>query len=186
MESKLPASPGFPVPKAEKPNLRRANLERANLKRASLKRPSLKRPSLLLFMALLVGVATAPARADMSPMGEWFTEDRGGVIRIEPCADALCGYIVGLTPPMDARPQVDVHGRPQCHLLLLASLRPREDGRWHGTVTNPEDGRTYKAEVWVPNDGMLRLHGYIGLPIFGETQRWPAFHGTLRADCRFR
>ena len=77
----------------------------------------------------------------------------------------------------------DVHGHPQCQLELLGALREQPDQRWHGTVTNPEDGRTYKAEIWVPEDGILRLRGYLGIPLFGSTQKWPPFHGRVTADC---
>lgn len=119
------------------------------------------------------------------PTGLWLTEDRGGVVRVEPCGAALCGVIVGLSDFPPSGVKLDVHGRSQCHLTLLAGLRPQEDGRWHGTVTNPEDGRTYSAEVWVPADGTLRLRGYVGLPLFGSTQLWPPYAGKLRDDCRF-
>jgi len=132
-------------------------------------------------MALLA----MPAAAAPAPVGDWLTEDRGGVIRIGPCGAALCGEIVGLSdwPAHDVKR--DVHGAPQCHLTLLADLRLQSDARWHGTVTDPEDGRSYSAEVWVPADGTLRLRGYIGLPLLGSTQLWPPFHGRVKPDCHF-
>jgi uncharacterized protein (DUF2147 family) len=119
------------------------------------------------------------------PTGLWLTEDRGGIVRVEPCGGALCGVIVGLSDFPPSGVKLDVHGRSQCHLTLLAGLRLQDDGRWHGTVTNPEDGRTYSAEVWVPADGILRLRGYVGLPLFGSTQLWPPYTGRLRDDCHF-
>jgi uncharacterized protein (DUF2147 family) len=132
---------------------------------------------------LFAGAARAvPAT---SPQGYWLTEDRGGIVQIHPCGDALCGTIVGLTDWPAHGTKVDVHGNPQCHLTLLAGLREEDDGRWHGTITNPEDGRTYSAEVWVPADGLMRLRGYIGLPLFGSTQLWPPYHGATRQDCHF-
>jgi hypothetical protein len=30
----------------------------------------------------------------------------------------------------------------------------------------------------------LYLHGYIGLPIFGQTQTWTRYSGRTLADCR--
>lgn len=130
---------------------------------------------------LPVQAVAAPA----SPLGRWLTEDRGGVIEIRPCGATLCGYITGLSEwPANGDVKRDWQGRPQCHSTLLAGLRLESDGRWHGTVTNPEDGRTYSAEVWVP-DGTLRLRGYIGLPLLGSTQLWPPFHGSVKPDCHF-
>jgi uncharacterized protein (DUF2147 family) len=143
-----------------------------------------KRTSLLLLFVLAIPQAQAtPAKP---PTGLWFTEDHGGVVQISTCGEKLCGTIVGLTPnPQGVMPR-DVHGDPQCHLPLLRDLRLHEDdGRWHGTVTNPEDGKVYDAEVWVPSDGKMRLRGYVGVPLLGSTQTWPPFNGKLQADCRF-
>jgi uncharacterized protein (DUF2147 family) len=143
------------------------------------------RPAALLLAAALSWTGGAMA-APAPPTGEWYTPDRTGVVRVGPCGDALCGVIVGLTDwPKDGSVLRDVHGTPQCHLLLLKDLRLHDDGRWHGSVTNPEDGRTYDAEVWLGPDGAMRLRGYIGLEIFGSTQRWPAFHGSIANDCHF-
>ncbi len=131
---------------------------------------------------LLAHVAAAQPRA---PVGYWFTEDRKGIIRIQPCGAMLCGTIVGLLEWPAKGPPLDYRGRSQCGFQLLAGLRQGEDGRWHGTVTNPRDGKTYDAEVWVPRDGVLRLHGYIGLPILGSTERFPPSPGGAQPDCHF-
>jgi len=119
------------------------------------------------------------------PTGFWSTPDHGGVVQIRPCGTDLCGVIVGVTAsPSGAMPR-DVRGVPQCHLTLLNDLRLQDDGRWHGTVRNPEDGRVYDAEVWLPEDGHMRLLGYVGLPLLGVTQSWQRFSGTVQADCHF-
>lgn len=124
--------------------------------------------------------------APSSPEGTWLTEDGGGVVRIAPCGDFLCGHIVGLSdwPKNDVKR--DVNGTPQCHMVLLDKLKLQDDSRWHGTVRNPEDGRVYSAEVWLGQDGAMRLRGYVGLPLFGSTQRWPAYNGAIRPDCHFK
>ena len=142
------------------------------------------RASAVLIAAACLLANTPGHAAPPSPVGLWLTEDRGGVISVQPCGAALCGIIVGLSdwPAHDIKR--DWRGLPQCHEVLLAGLRLQDDGRWHGTVTDPEDGKTYSAEVWVP-DGTLRLRGYIGLPILGSTQRWPPYTGAVRQDCHF-
>jgi uncharacterized protein (DUF2147 family) len=136
-------------------------------------------------LAAILASYGAPG-APVPPTGEWYTPDHTGVIRIGPCGSALCGVIVGLSDwPKDGSVLHDVHGTPQCHLVLLADLRLHDDGRWHGSVTNPEDGRTYDAEVWLGPDRAMRLRGYVGLEIFGSTQRWAPFHGSIANDCHF-
>jgi uncharacterized protein (DUF2147 family) len=98
----------------------------------------------------------------------------------------LCGVIVGTSEyPANGDALRDVHGRPQCHLSIINGLRTGKDDRLHGTVTNPEDGRTYDAQVWTASDGALRLRGYIGLPLLGSTQIWPHFGGRVSNKCQF-
>jgi uncharacterized protein (DUF2147 family) len=146
--------------------------------------------SAALIIALLApagAIAEPPAAAppDTALLGEWMTEDHRGVVRIEPCDDAYCGRVVGISdfPPGGLR---DIHGARQCQLVILHDLRRTEDGRRRGTITNPDDGRTYDALLWVAADGDMRLRGYIGLPILGSTQHWPKFEGTTTSDCHFK
>lgn len=136
---------------------------------------------------LLAAALALPAYAQApAAIGRWKTEDGGGVIQVQACGQLLCGVIVGLSDwPANGDVKRDWLGRPQCHSTLLAGLRLQDDGRWHGTVTNPEDGRVYSAELWVPADGRLRLRGYVGLPLFGSTQIWPPYRATVQPDCHF-
>ena len=144
------------------------------------------RVCLAIFGALVCVSVAAVAASARVPTGLWSTPDKGGVVRIDDCGGALCGTIVGLTAnPQGVLPR-DFRGAPQCHLTLLRDLRPKDDGLWHGTVTNPEDGKVYDAEVWVAPDGNMRLRGYIGVPLLGQTQVWPPFDGSVQDDCHFR
>ncbi len=140
---------------------------------------------LAFWLALTAGLGLAGQAHARTPVGYWFTEDRGGIVQVRPCGEMLCGIIVGLRDWPASGQLLDWDGKPRCHFSLLRQLRLQDDGRWHGTVTNPKDGQTYKAEVWVPEDGMLRLRGYLGLPLFGSTQRWPAAPGGAKADCHY-
>ena len=112
------------------------------------------------------------------------TEDRQGVVRIEPCGTAFCGRVVGISD-FPAGGLRDIHGARQCGLIILHDLLPGEDDRRRGSITNPDDGRVYGAIVWVAEDGDLRLRGFVGLPVLGSTQHWPRFHGALTPDCHF-
>jgi uncharacterized protein (DUF2147 family) len=135
---------------------------------------------------LLLCPSLAAAQAETPPLGLWSTPDLEGVVQIASCkGNFLCGTIIGVTPaPGGAMPH-DIAGEPQCRLILLNDLRPQADGRWHGTVRNPEDGHVYNAEVWLGPDGQMRLRGFIGIELFGQTQTWPKFTGTVEPDCHF-
>jgi len=134
-------------------------------------------------LAVLAGPALAAA-APANPVGDWMTEDHKGVITIAPCGDALCGAITGLSefPPGGRR---DVHGAQECQLQIIKDMRPGDDGRHHGTVDNPENGKVYHAQLWVDDAGVLNLRGYVGIPLLGETRNWTKFVGKRAPDCHF-
>ena len=141
-------------------------------------------------LALLLLAVGPGARAQTPPhsntQGDWFTEDHSGVIHVGPCGPVLCGTIVGVSDwRKDGSAVTDVHGTSQCDLAIIRGMAPGDDNRLHGTVTDPTDGKTYSAELWVGEDGALRLRGYIGLEILGSTQRWEKFSGHVRPDCHF-
>jgi len=142
-------------------------------------------------MALLLGLAARtalaqPAAPPRDPTGDWFTEGRKGVIHVGPCGAVYCGAIVGISDwPSDGSPPKDNEGRSQCQLVIIHDMKPGDDGRRHGTVTDPRNGKIYTAELWIAEDGDLSLRGYIGLPMFGSTQHWTKFSGKRQPDCHF-
>jgi uncharacterized protein (DUF2147 family) len=134
---------------------------------------------------LVIGVITSPALAAPTdnPRGSWSTANGHGVIAIESCGDALCGRIVGIDrAPTEPMP-TDVRGRSQCGLTIITNERPAGDGAWLGEVTDPRDGATYNAKLWLDASGDLHLRGYIGIPLLGATQTWRKFAGHLTAEC---
>lgn len=116
--------------------------------------------------------------------GRWLTEDSGGVIDIAPCGYALCGRIVGMGEfEPDGSAHKDFSGRSQCGLEIFHRLIEDEPGLWAGTVTNPQDGHTYRLHAQRDPDGRLRIRGFLGLSVFGSTQFWTPFRGLVTPDC---
>ena len=141
-------------------------------------------------MLILLGAGAAAAAADIqparppwAPLGRWLSQDRDGVFDIEPCGAMLCGRLVGIryVGPMPT----DDHGAPQCGLMMLSGfVRGRDDpGRWSGVILDPRHGRRYHAQIWSPRPGLLKLRGYLLLPLFGETQRWTRYDGAIGPSC---
>ncbi len=117
-------------------------------------------------------------------VGNWLTQDGNGVIAIEPCGEALCGRIVGIArAPTDPIPK-DSHGASQCGLTILRKEKATDDGYWQGEITDPRDGSTYGAELWLDAHGNLNLRGYLGIPLLGQTQVWHRFAGHVTATCQ--
>jgi uncharacterized protein (DUF2147 family) len=134
-------------------------------------------------LTLGLSVLSASATPTPSPAGTWLTASGHGVVAIAQCGDALCGRIVGIDrEPTEPMP-TDVDGRSQCGLTIITNQRPAEDGTWLGKITDPRNGSTYQAKLWVDEDGNLHLRGFIGVPLLGSTQIWRKYTGRLTAEC---
>jgi uncharacterized protein (DUF2147 family) len=138
----------------------------------------------LLFLLALPAAAQPPA----APIGRWLTANRQAVLQVTSCGANFCGRLVGIIVRHAGDPMpLDWRGRLQCGFVMLRTTRQigtAVAARWAGTVQDPRDGAIYNAIIWVGPDGNLRLRGYVGLPLFGETQSWSPFSGRTFADCR--
>jgi uncharacterized protein (DUF2147 family) len=127
-------------------------------------------------------VAAAPALALDNPAGTWRTVDEksGKVVSEVELYDQggkLFGKIVKLTEPNDAQGKPKVctkcqgadKDKPIVGLVILKDMSPSGDRYKGGTITDPDDGKIYKAEIWT-EDGGLKVRGYLG--IFYRTQTW--------------
>jgi len=129
--------------------------------------------------------ATAAAALPEQVLGAWTTQDGHGVISIERCGDALCGRIVGILRPPGEPIPTDVHGASQCGLTIISNEHPTADGTWLGNVTDPRSGTTYGAQIWLDGSGNLRMRGFLGIPLLGQTQTWHPFTGHVTPTCDF-
>ncbi|MFT8897139.1 MAG: DUF2147 domain-containing protein [Acetobacter sp.] len=141
--------------------------------------------------AVMVSVHAAEPSGTAIPqdapiMGMWLSEKHDGIFRIAPCGDSVCGTLIGLSyGPKEPMPRAK-DGRAECDLVMLTGFRPMEDdpGRWEGKILDPDAGNLYHAQIWSPKPDILKLRGYILVPVFGETQTWSRYHGTIGPECR--
>lgn len=138
----------------------------------------------LLPAAMLAGLCVTPARADTFPLGRWLTQDREGVVEIARCGAGFCGRIVGMLERRgpDGLPPHDPDGRPQCGLVILRESEQAGPDFWRGRITNPEDNSVWRCELRL-EDGVLRLRGYVLIPLLGRTQDWTRYGGSIGPDC---
>jgi uncharacterized protein (DUF2147 family) len=136
-------------------------------------------------MLLAVPVSALHATTSPVPTGLWLTQDRGGIIAINPCRDRLCARIVGvvLDHATDAMP-VDYRGVSQCGLSLISDALQVGPGLWKGHILDPRDGSLYGVELRLDPHGRLALRGFLGIPLFGRTEIWTRFNGAVPPDCR--
>ena len=135
----------------------------------------------LAVCAIVLGVAALSGAAD-APVGRWKTvDDKTGKVISEvelyQQGGKVFGKIVGLTEPNDAQGKPKTcskcsgadKDKPIIGLVIIRDLAAT-DGRYKGgTITDPEDGKVYKAEVWVEGN-TLKVRGYLG--VFYKTQTW--------------
>lgn len=121
----------------------------------------------------LLGAGAAAAE----PVGVWRDND-GTTIRIARCGQALCGTIVGMTPPNDpetGHPWTDKHnpeqtkrGEPLIGLQVFISMQPNGPGKWSGTLYNTDDGRSLRGNLVDRGPDILRVEGCVGTRCGGE------------------
>jgi uncharacterized protein (DUF2147 family) len=146
----------------------------------------------LVLVALLGALASTASAQSPSVMGTWLTASGIAQVRIGPCPDAangpICGLVVGLINPKgpdgnavapdmatdyrNADPALRT--RKVIGMPLIWGFKKTSDPSTFedGHVYNGENGKTYNANISLQPDGKLRLRGYVGTPMLGETQLW--------------
>jgi uncharacterized protein (DUF2147 family) len=144
----------------------------------------------LLAFALLVAMVgppcpaqTAQNQASSSPVGRWKTIDdvtgkAKSIVAIHEDNGKLYGTIETLFNPPVPNPTCylcsgERKDHPLVGLQVLWGFQ-RDGNQWSGgQVLDPETGKIYRASLILEDGGKgLRLHGYIGIPLFGRTEHW--------------
>ncbi|MCW5734366.1 MAG: DUF2147 domain-containing protein [Enhydrobacter sp.] len=144
-------------------------------------------------LAMALALCVSPVTAQQSGvMGTWLTASGVGQVKIGPCPDAasgaICGTVVGLINPKGADGKVvapdaatdsrnenpALRGRKVIGMPLIWGFKATSDPNAFegGKIYNGENGKIYSANISLQPDGKLRLRGYVGSPMFGETQFW--------------
>lgn len=107
--------------------------------------------------------------------GEWWTEQKDGRVKFVKHEDGTYKGI--LTWGKDARKDQfnkdpKLRERPVIGIVLMWHLR-YDDGEYvDGHVYNPEDGGVYKMKAWMAGRDQLKIRGFLGISLFGQTQTW--------------
>jgi uncharacterized protein (DUF2147 family) len=108
-------------------------------------------------------------------VGEWWTEGKQGRIRFVRGADGTySGILVGGNDPGADVNNKDpaLRKRPLLGIVLMWHLRP-DDGEYvDGYVYNPRNGETYRMKAELTSKTTLKIRGYLGISLFGQSQIW--------------
>ncbi|MGB6193289.1 MAG: DUF2147 domain-containing protein [Terracidiphilus sp.] len=118
--------------------------------------------------------------------GNW-REPTGSIIQVARCPSGICLRLISLST--SAPVSTDVHNPDPG--LRHRSLCGLEIGtRFHlsdathasgGSLYDPKSGNTYHGTMAVEG-GILKLRGYVGMPMFGRTEVWKRVTATA-ASC---
>jgi uncharacterized protein (DUF2147 family)/glutathione peroxidase-family protein len=139
----------------------------------------------MAFPAVAQKPATQPSVSD--PRGRWVTESGNLEVEIVPCGAALCGVVTKVlgnkSMSREGAEMAPADIRPPLGMVLLRHFVRSDDGEatspaatWSGEIYNRENGKTYDCVMSVSTAakpaGELVLRAYVGIPLFGKTQRW--------------
>ncbi|HEY3794277.1 MAG TPA: DUF2147 domain-containing protein [Bradyrhizobium sp.] len=79
-----------------------------------------------------------------SPLGDWQTEGHKGLVRIETCGQALCGYV--LDPSTEAKGET-----------VLIDMKSKTASEWSGNIYSRNSGNTYYATMTLKGPDSLQV-----------------------------
>lgn len=135
-----------------------------------------------LLAVMFLGATLLPGVAHAEVFGVWATEQEKSHVKIAACGPLLCGIIVWLKEPNDENntPKRDrnnadesLRDRPIIGLEMLTGFElngPSANAWEDGKIYNPEDGKTYAAEISLKGSDILMVKGCVW--IFCKEQTW--------------
>ena len=131
---------------------------------------------LLATLALLLFAFPALAQ---SPLGVWRTIDAEtgepkSHVEIYEQGGKLHGRVLMLLPEGRlCTPCADEYeGRDLRGVVVLRDMAQDGEEWTGGTITDPANGRTYRAKMALDGANSLRVRGFVGFSLLGRTQVW--------------
>lgn len=149
------------------------------------------RPMASAVVLAVLAVAAVAADGD-AVLGVWTTApEKDGYAKIELTKEdgRYYGEIVWLSEPtypaddrrgMGGRSKIDrenpdpaLRDRPILGLRILNDFEYEGNSQWkRGTIYDPSNGKTYKCNIRLLDDGTLKVRGYVGFSLLGRTTTW--------------
>jgi uncharacterized protein (DUF2147 family) len=94
-----------------------------------------------------------------TPLGDWQTEGKTGLVRIQPCGRALCGYV--LNPTSNAVGE-----------SVLVNMKPKSAALWSGDIYSRNSGSSYYATMAMKGPNSLRVEACVLGQFFCSGNVW--------------
>lgn len=124
--------------------------------------------------------ATAFSASAQDIKGTWLTEEGEARVNIEACGTQLCGKIVWLKQPTDAKgvalkdannSDATLRSRPILGLTLLEMTGNGSDG-WKGSLYDPNRGKTFSGTAKLKGGDKLVVEGCAVGGLICDDETW--------------
>ena len=138
-----------------------------------------KQLSIVFLITVLLGLSfSVYGQEDITGVWEVLDNETGepkAHVKIFKRNETLVGRVVKYLPKADlfvcASCPDSVEGKPLKDVDLLWGLQAKKDQWTGGFIMDPRRGGVYRLSARL-SDQKLRLRGYIGIPLFGQTIWW--------------
>ena len=137
-----------------------------------------------LLVVSLIATAVSASEATAEVMGVWWIPDGSGPVEIYRKEGRLFGRVVSYrdSDQLDENnPDPALRRRRFIESDMFADFQfSSETECWEdGTIYDADSGRTYRGLLWIDPDDVETLwaRGYVGLAIFGRTERFTRGRG---------
>jgi len=129
-------------------------------------------------------LACLPASSGQSPAGVWKIVDQrtgqpNALLRISETGGRIEGKFEKIfsQPGDDPNPRCEKceganKNRPLLGMTILWGQQ-KQGNEYTGRILDPENGEIYQCKLVLDEDGRkLKVHGYVWVPLFGQTRTW--------------
>lgn len=143
--------------------------------------PKKFRLSALSIGLLLLSLPLVAQTTKSSIVGTWLNEDKTAKIQIFEQGEKLFGKIVWLKEPnVNGKPKTDNKNPdksrrtdPIIGLVMLKNFVYDGKSTWEdGKIYDARTGKTYSSYMTLQADKTLKVRGYAGITLFGQTNIW--------------
>lgn len=130
--------------------------------------------SFLIFISLLTSFSAFASKADQI-LAVWWSPEQKTKVEIKKQNEIYYGQIIALRPESKEmkdtnNPDSALQARHILGLEILTGFKFDGDDTWEdGSIYDPESGKTYKCKMWLKNNDILKIRGYIGFSLLGRT-----------------
>ena len=130
---------------------------------------------------LLLSLSVTAQTVKTAIVGTWLNQEKAAKIEIYQQGDKFFGKIVWLKEPTEnGKPKTDNknpdkarHTDPIIGLVMLKDFTFDGKSTWEdGTIYDARSGKTYSCYLTLQADKSLKVRGYVGISLFGQTNIW--------------